>query len=371
MQSRHFFIYISFFLGLCSCKETKRLTASKTQVAEKVIKPVIVTEKVAYDTDDPAVWINFRDPAKSLIIGTDKDAKGGLYVFDLAGKIIKEKSVPGLNRPDNVDVEYGLLLQGKPTDIAVTTERLSNQLRIYSLPDMRPIDNGGIPAFVGETGKAFRELMGIALYKNKQGKIYAIVGRKSGPTDGTYLWQYLLEDNGSGQVKATLVRKFGSYSGKNEIEAIAVDDALGYIYYSDEGVGVRKYFAEPEKGNQELALFATQDFSQDHEGISIYETTESTGYILVSDQQANRFHVFTREGTLKNPHQHQLVKVVNVSTLSSDGSETVSVPLNRTFPNGLFIAMSGDKTFHLYRWEDIAGSDLKMRSKKLSGRLSR
>ncbi|MFY7786627.1 MAG: phytase, partial [Thermoflexibacteraceae bacterium] len=78
--------------------------------------------------------------------------------------------------------------------------------------------------------------MGISLYKNKAGKIYAIVGRKSGPTDGSYLWQYLLEDNGAGQVKATLVRKFGVYSGKKEIESIAVDDELGYVYYSDEGV---------------------------------------------------------------------------------------------------------------------------------------
>ncbi len=322
---------------------------------EEVIKPVFVTDSVAHDTDDPAVWINPADPAKSLIIGTDKEQDGGLYVFDLQGKIQADKVVKGLKRPDNVDVEYGLSLNGKPTDIAVTTERYTHKLRIYALPAMTPIDGGGLDMFVGETGVDYRDLMGIALYKNKVGQMYAMVGRKSGPTDGSYIWQYALTDDGKGQVKATLVRKFGKYSGKKEIEAIAVDDELGYVYYSDEGVGVRQYYADPDKGNDELALFATEGFTQDHEGISIYRKDAKTGYILVSDQGANRFHIFTREGTTENPFQHTLVKVVTVSAQQSDGSETISVPLNKTFRHGLFIAMSDDRTFHIYRAEDILG----------------
>lgn len=225
---------------------------------------------------------------------------------------------------------------------------------------MKPIDKGGLEMFAGETTEGYRDLMGVSLYKNKTGKVYAIVGRKVGPQDGTYLWQYLLEDDGTGNVKATLVRKFGEYSGIKEIEAIAVDDALGYVYYSDEGMGVRQYFADPEKGNKQLSLFATKDFTRDHEGISIYALTDSTGYILVSDQEANRFMVFTREGTSSNPYEHRFVKSVNVSAINSDGSETVAVPLGKKFKHGLFVAMSTDKTFHLYRWEDIAGENLKM-----------
>ncbi|RDC61839.1 phytase [Adhaeribacter pallidiroseus] len=356
-------ICIALIISLLSCKKQQssqpeaKLQAGDKTVTTETVKPFLITDTVQFDTDDPAVWINPTDPAQSLVIGTDKEANGGLYVFNLTGKIIPEKTKK-LQRPDNVDVEYGLRLNGKPTDIAVTTERLTHKLRIYALPDMQPLDNGGVEVFAGETGPEFRSLMGIALYKNKAGKIYAIVGRKSGPTNGTYLWQYLLEDDGQGQVKATLVRKLGQYSGKKEIEAIAVDDALGYVYYSDEGVGVRKYYADPEKGNQELALFATTGFTEDHEGISIYQLTDSTGYILVSDQQANQFHIFPREGSASNPHQHSLIKVIKVATKESDGSETVSVPLNAYFKHGLFIAMSADKTFQFYRWEDIAGKDL-------------
>ena len=163
----------------------------------------------------------------------------------------------------------------------------------------------------------------------------------------------------NGQIRLELVRKFGQYSGIKEIEAIAVDAELGYIYYSDEGVGVRKYYAEPEMGNEELALFATTGFTDDHEGISIYKLDDSTGYILVSDQQAALFHVFPREGTAGNPHQHTLITKIPVSTVESDGSEVTSTALGPDFPKGLFVAMSDDKTFQIYRWEDLAGDILK------------
>jgi 3-phytase len=343
----------------CQSNNSTPIRSAQADTISTIVQPVFITDTVAHDTDDPAIWVNPADPARSLIIGTDKDQDGGLYVFDLQGKLQRDKIVKGLQRPDNVDVEYGLTLAGRPVDIAVTTERFTHKLRIYGLPGMEPVDNGGIAVFVGETGENVRDLMGIALYKSKSGKIYAIVGRKSGPVDGTYLWQYLLEDNGKGQVKASLVRKFGKYSGLKEIEAIAVDDQLGYVYYSDEGKGVRKYYADPEKGNEELALFATTGFTEDHEGISIYQLTDSTGYILVSDQGANSFQIFPREGTSGKPNEHPLLRKVTVKASHSDGSDVVSLPLNAQFRSGLFVAMSDDKTFHLYRWEDIAGKHLK------------
>ena len=49
-----------------------------------------------HDSDDPAIWLYPTDPSKSLIIGTDKDEDGALYVFDLNGTIIEEKTVRNL-----------------------------------------------------------------------------------------------------------------------------------------------------------------------------------------------------------------------------------------------------------------------------------
>jgi len=351
-----------FALVIISCKNLPKQSTVISSTA--VVSPTFVTDSVKKDSDDPAIWVNPTDPSKSLIIGTDKDLDGALYVFNLEGKVQEDKVVRGLKRPNNVDVEYGLKLKGVLTDIAVTTERFTHRLRIFSLPDMKPVDKGGIEVFENETGEGFRDLMGIALYKNRKGEIYAIAGRKTGPTTGEYLWQYLLEDDGTGQVKAKLVRKFGLYSGKKEIESIAVDDELGYVYYSDEGVGVRKYYADPTKGNEQLALFATTGFTEDHEGISIYKLSKTKGYILVSNQGADKFHIFPREGTKQNPYEHPLLKIVQVKAHQSDGSETIALPFNSTFKKGLFIAMSDDRTFHLYRWEDIVGKDLKSISGK-------
>jgi len=322
------------------------------------LSPVVITEQVKHDTDDPAIWIHPTNPSKSLIIGTDKKEDGALYVYNLDGKIDEQKTVRGLKRPNNVDVEYALVLDGVPTDIVVTTERLENRLRIFSLPDMKPIDNGGIEVFKNED---LRFPMGIALYKRpSDGSVYAIVGRKEGPTDGTYLWQYHLEDDGTGMVKGTKVRQFGKWSGIKEIEAIAVDDALGYVYYSDENVGIRKYHADPDadNANVELALFGTEGFTQDREGISIYQVNDGTGYILISDQEVNKYNIYKREGEPGDPHRHPLVKIIDVSTLDSDGCEVTNVALNEKFPAGLFVAMSDDKTFQFYSWKDIAGDDL-------------
>ena len=74
----------------------------------------------------------------------------------------------------------------------------------------------------------YRDLMGIAAYHDKQtNKIYVIPGRKNGPKDGTYLWQYeLFGDQESKTVKAKLVRKFGQFSGKKEI----INQANGLYY---------------------------------------------------------------------------------------------------------------------------------------------
>ena len=319
-------------------------------VLPNALTPDVITEATEHDTDDPAIWVNPEDASKSLIIGTDKEVGGGLYVYDLNGKIVN--TFLDMQRPNNVDVAYGLILNGKKVDIAVTTERKANKIRIFSLPDLKPIDNGGIEIFVGETGEEFRDGMGIALYTNPGGMIYAIVGRKTGPTEN-YLWQYKLSDDGNGNVKGEVVRKFGSFSGKKEIEAIAVDNELGYVYYSDETVGVKKYYADPEKGNEELAFFAQKDAKSDHEGIAIYKKDATTGYILVSNQQRNTFLVYPREGSNGNPDEYKLMAEIPVSTIECDGADVSSLNFGGKFPNGFLVAMSNGMVFHLYDWNKI------------------
>lgn len=336
------------FVGACA--------SSNDQPAANALKPVAITEPTKHDTDDPAFWIHPTDRAKSLVIGTDKNTDGALYVYDLEGKIVNR--VEGLKRPNNVDVAQGFSLGGKKVDIAVTTERELNRLRVFTLPDLKPADAGNLVVFDGDANRA---PMGIALYKRpRDGALFAIVGGKGGPAEN-YLGQYRLTDDGAGKVKMTLVRQFGRYSAKKEIEAIAVDAELGYVYYSDETFGVRKYHADPDApdAGRELATFGLSGYASDHEGISFYKLNDGTGYILVSDQQANQFRVYKREGEPGRPHEHNVIKTVPVSAIESDGSELTSLSLGPKFPNGLFVAMSNGRVFHYYSWDQIAGTDLK------------
>ncbi|WP_276875260.1 phytase [Chryseobacterium joostei] len=320
------------FPFVTSCK-------GQNQSGEK-LKPTVITETVVHDTDDPAIWINPKDASKSIIIGTDKDTDGGLYAFDLNGKITHK--VLGLKRPNNVDIEYGFILNGKKKDIAAVTERETNKVKLYSLPELKEV--GEFSVFDGETE---RGPMGISMYKNPEtGDIFAIVGRKSGPKDG-YLWQYKLSEK-NGAITGEVVRKFGKYSGLKEIESIAVDDEAGYIYYSDEQFGIHQYNADPAKGNEELLVFGQGDFTSDVEGISIYPTSKGKGYILVSNQQNDTFNVYLRE----NPGKGRVAEIP-VSTLESDGSEVTNVNLGAKFPKGAFVAMSNGRVFHMYDWRMI------------------
>ncbi|WP_276168267.1 phytase [Zobellia alginiliquefaciens] len=319
-------------LVIQSCK-TSKLPA---------IAPNIITEKTINDTDDPAIWVNPSDASKSIVFGTDKETNGAIYAFDLDGKIIEEKTIRNIQRPNNIDVAYGLVINDSTTvDVLMFAERERSQIRLFSVPDMTPLDNGGFPVFIDEKDPEMKLPMGISLYKSpKDESMYAIVGRKVGPAEG-YLHQYKLVVKQNGSVEIELVREFGKFSGKKEIEAIAVDSELGFVYYSDEQHCIRKYYAEPEMGNEELSCFGGDDFKSDIEGIAIASYTNGEGYIIVSDQQKGQFNIYSRK-------TNAFIKAVNLSTLETDGCEVVTVPLNATFKNGLFVAMNDEKNFYFY-----------------------
>jgi 3-phytase len=337
------------------------------------LQPVTATDAVSVDADDPAVWLNPADAGQSLVIGTNKVTapQGALVVFDLAGRT--RQTIAGIDRPNNVDVEYGLPLAGRSTDIVVTTERLQHQLRVFavSADPVAPLTEvttaSGIQVLSGETGLA-AEPMGIALYKRpRDGAMFAIVAPRISE-DGKYLWQYRLEDDGRGKVKGTFVRRFGRFTGAavgpeadNQIEAVAVDDALGYVYYAEEDYGIRKAHADPDhpEASADLALFGQAGFAGDREGVAIYARPDGTGYIVCSDQlpDGTVFHLFAREGSAGKPHEHLEIAAISSTADSSDGIEVVATPMPPRFPHGLLIAMnSRGHNFLLYRWEDIASA---------------
>jgi 3-phytase len=339
------------------------LVTSAQQVGGPAIRPVRATNAVPFDPDDPAIWVNRGDPSKSLIVGTVKIAApdGALAVFGVDGKL--RQLLKGPDRPNNVDVEYGLRLGGQAIDIAVLTERFGRRLRVYGIAadgsGLRDISGSSLAILAGAPGEEGAP-MGIGLYRRpRDGAIFAIVAPKSGQRT-RYLWQYRLDDDGTGKVKATLVRRFGNFSGAGEIEAVAVDDALGYVYYADEVSGIHKWQADPDHpgAGEELAVFATSGYKADREGIGIYTRSDGTGFLVAVDQLPGEsvFHVYRREGEPGRPHDHsRSLGTFHIGADSTDGLDVTSSPLGPDFPDGLLVAMnSTSRNFLLVRWSGIA-----------------
>jgi 3-phytase len=334
-------------------------------IAPVEIEAEYATERLPNDPDDPAIWVHPTEPERSLIITTVKVAApvGAIAVFGLDG--VRRQLITGIDRPNNVDVEYGLTVGQRTVDVAVVTERLRRQLRIFEIPAGGGplIDRGGIPVLQGADGEQGAP-MGIGLYRRpRDGAIFAIVSPKAGPRTG-YLWQYRL--NGvSGAVRADFVRRFGTFSGPtaaredNEIEAVAVDDDLGYVYYADEGNGIHKWHADPDHADaaRELAHFGQGGFIGDREGLAFYTLPGGTGYLVCTDQvdDDTRYLVYRREGEPGRPHDHRLVAVLHGGADSTDGIEITARPLGHGLPAGIFVAMnSSSQNFLVFRWQDVA-----------------
>lgn len=330
------------------------------------IDSAYATAALSNDPDDPAIWVHPTDPSRSVIIGTMKVASpaGAIVVFGLDGQI--RQIISGIDRPNNVDVEYGFRLAGRTIDIAVATERLKRQLRVFRIdPGSGQLsDLGGISILADQPGESGAP-MGIALYRRAHdAAVFAIVAPKEGPREG-YLWQYRLSDAGGGRIGATFVRRFGTFSAatvreENEIEAVAVDDELGYVYYADEADGIHKWHADPDHPDaaRELAHFGRSGFRGDREGIAIYTPPGGGGYIVCTDQLEgdSEYRVYAREGTPQNPHDHSReVAVIRGGADATDGLEISARALGPALPNGVMVAMNSTaRNFLVFRWQDVA-----------------
>jgi 3-phytase len=356
-MSRHVLLVLVLFSAACG---------SNMSAGSASLTPLTQTASVADDPDDPAIWVDPRDASRSVVIGTNKVAAaegGALYVFGLDGSV--RQTIAPLDRPNNVDVEYGLAGPQGPVDVAVATERYQHRLRVFAISDGRltSLDGDrGIPVLEGQQGEA-SEPMGVALFKRpSDGALFAIVAPKTGGTS-KYLWQYRIEiDPASGRARGTLVRRFGDYSGTSEIEAVAVDDALGFVYYSDEEFAIRKWQADPDHpgATRELATFGRTEFKRQREGIGILSRPDGTGFIVVSDQipSGTELKIYRREGRPGSPHEHEpAVATVVTPADSTDGLEVVSSALDGRFGGGALVMMnSSARNFLMFKWDDVAAA---------------
>lgn len=321
-----------------------------------VVRPVLETEVIPTwgdSADDPAIWVHPDDPAQSLVIGTGK--KSGLYVFDLDGSTLQVLEDGRLN---NVDVRDGFRLAGKDVPIVAASNRSNDGIAVYAIDvtnrRLADVADGVIP-----TG--FADPYGLCQYRSpRSGEHYVFVN----DADSGLVRQWRLFDNGHGRVTAEPLRDIPVGS---QAEGCVADDVHAILYVAEEDVGLWKYSAEPDGGTARTSIDTTDDagrLTDDVEGIALYDAGDGSGYLVVSNQGANNYAVYRREGDNDFVGIFHVVANAQVGidgASETDGLDVSSANLGGPFSKGLLVVQDGRniapeerQNFKYVAWRDIA-----------------
>jgi len=309
-------------------------------------EPVLSADDAA---DDAAIWVHPTDPARSLIIGTDK--KNGLEVYDLTGRRVQ--SLPD-GRMNNVDIRYDFPLgDGRKVAIVAATNRTDQTLALYA------VDGNGVLSNIadGKIATGMDDPYGLCMYRSRDGEYFVFANE--GDTGVYKQWQ--LEARGD-KVGARKVREFNVGS---QAEGCAADDFTGHLYVAEENVGLWRYSASPSGGDARTQVDSVKQghLTDDVEGVTIFYGPDDTGYVIVSSQGSNDYNVYRRDATNTFVGKFAIVDAPGGidGTTDTDGIDVTSAALGPAFPHGLFIAQDGSNTspaaaqnFKLVPWESIA-----------------
>ncbi|MDG9717193.1 phytase [Streptomyces sp. DH24] len=353
------------------------------------------------DADDPAVWVDPGNPARSIVIGTLKEA--GLDVYGLDGRRVQHIAAPAApgedaapGRFNNVDVVYGFELNGRRTDLVVVSDRGRDRIRTYAVdpaavaagrPPLRDVTAAdAAPVFAAHEAEVDDQhtAYGLAAYRDDD-DAYVVVSQRS----ETRVRLLRLEDRG-GRVgyrtedTLALPSAFRLPNGTDwtpcadpgegpQVEGMAVDQEEHVLYAAQEDVGLWRvdlddaefgtprivdrvreygtpwtYDAEEEECVLDTAHdpgFGGEHLSADAEGAAVYHAADGTGYVLASSQGDNTFTVYERDGG--NAYVGSFAVTDSAATdgvQHSDGSTVVNVPLGTRYPKGLLVTHDGEAT---------------------------
>ncbi|MGI9271858.1 MAG: phytase [Woeseiaceae bacterium] len=319
------------------------------------VSPIVETEPVISfgdAADDPAIWVNPENPELSVIIGADK--KRGINVYDLSGELIQSRADGRIN---NVDLRYGFQLGDRTVAVVTGSNRTHDSISTYIIdPDTRQLVD--VAAGVIDTGMA--DPYGQCMYKSPtSGLIYVYIN----DTDGL-VRQWVLEDNGAGKIAMTAVREFNVGT---QTEGCVADDETGDLYVGEENVGIWKYSAEPDGGDDRKMVDSVDEagyLTADVEGLSIYYGENGGGYLVASNQGADSYALYERSAENKFIGIFHVVadEATGIDGISeTDGLDVNSANLGPDFPQGVFVAQDGRnispaerQNFKLVPWHRIS-----------------
>ncbi|MEU1281816.1 phytase [Streptomyces sp. NPDC005805] len=343
------------------------------------------------DADDPAIWRNPADPARSLVIATAKE--GGLRVYDLDARLVQSLPAPPPARPgdapgrfNNVDLVHGLRLSTGRADLAVTTDRGHDRLRVHRVSPGRtaaPLRDVTDPAAprVFSSGQAEvneqRTAYGLATWTDpRSGRAYAVVSRR----ERTELALLELLPTRFGTVTYRQVRtlrlpaSFRLPGGATwtpcaepgalpQVEGMVVDPDTGTLYAAQEDVGIWRLPADltgaPRLTDRvrEFGVPGVYDeetdecvpgadpghggtrLSADVEGLTLVTGRDGVRHLLVSSQGDDTFALYRRDAYAAG-FRVTAGRDVDGSE-ECDGAAALNAPLGPKYPHGLLVVHDG------------------------------
>ena len=236
----------------------------------------------APDADDPAIYVNPDNPEQSFVITTFKN--GGLRVYNLAGEEI-QSIIPEDIRYNNVDIAYGVKYQSQlagetaTVDLAIASDRANDTIAIFAInpnggdvranggSPLRDVTSFDIPESIFGVDDGEATAYGLATYTSPvDGKTYVFVSQDDGNKIAQLELQPGLGAADGLEVNAEVVRTFEVPISEDadpedaQVEGMVVDRETGYLYVTQEQVGIWKFSAEPNNNTEpKLVDTVTED----------------------------------------------------------------------------------------------------------------
>lgn len=359
---RSYGVVLALLVSGCTAANGPGETHSATDGAEafslEAVRETVPVASRGDAADDPAVWRNPTDPARSLIVATDKD--WGLNVYDLSGALVASAPAGLVN---NVDLRADVLIGSRAGVLVAASDRsedtrgsialyelLGSPAGLRHLADV-PVDSDGV-------GKVY----GMCLWRRAADELFAFI-----PFNNGDVRQYAL-DLSDAIPRATFVRaiKLDSQS-----EGCVVDDRTGTLFVAEEERGVWRIDAAPDSRTAP-SLFAAIDgvrLIPDAEGLAIMPQGKRGGVLLVSSQADNppagsgpvesTFAAYDLEdGRYVRSFRVSGAGAIDGAT-GTDGLEFAPGDFGAPFEEGLLIVQDGDNAPDNQNFKLVPGSALR------------
>ncbi len=311
---------VALILAGCATTSVPQTATAPLVAATAETDPV---ETAADAADDPAIWRNPADPAKSLVIGTDK--KAGIHVYSLAGKRL---SFTPADRLNNVDLRtVGTRVIAAASDRA-DVDAAHVSLFTLDTAAARLVPLGRFPVGPGEA-------YGMCLWtRARDHALFGFVVLKDGRIDQVAI------DVSGGVPKVTTVR---SMKLASQAEGCVVDDRTGLLYVAEEDVGLWRFDADPAAPGTAtpIAQVDGKTLVADAEGLALAPSGRRGGYLVVSSQGDNAYTLYRLPG-VTYAGRFRIGGGAIDGTSDTDGIDLMLGDFGPGYPGGLFVAQDGD-----------------------------